>query len=872
MDKTNSFRCIKYSLVAGNAAVVLFGLSGFILGLIDPPFLQMYDPYSDNLFPIDYGPSLALVSCIAVVIAAAGLIGAIREHFYLLILYCLCIIGVFIFRLAWWATSQLHQDKRFILDLTVSLTLLTFLAKLFLFILAILEAMTIQNSIPFTKKKFLMLRSKLINRSRKDSSEKEKPRKSGKKALPPDNNLYTTSSSLYGSGRRQSPVRPHSNGHGQSHGHHQQHHTGSQRSRKYLPSPVYSLESPNASSGSSHDSNNNAKNITGTTATLQNDSLRTKSNNSPLVIDITDHQQNAQQHQQQQQHRVPKNLSHEHYFRYQSPSPSATQLTSAKDIYSSRTNNQSVLNYKSSSHHRTASPQTEGQSIWSTPSSKTNSLPPVSRTQTPTSMTARSSPLYSSSTTLLTTTTKSYTSSGQSRSTYTTSTSSSLPRTNILTSSLPRTNILTSSYSSSKPESFLTSPPLSTMAKNRTTTTTTTTPSQQYNRENLQSQRANFFTSPPTPYSSANLFNYSSMRSSSPAATTTSRPTATSVTSTTPSNLNLNRNLFSTYTSPLNSNSGSTTAVPSSYTVTSPPTYRSSLPSNTNSSHTITSPSPTPRVSKSPYTPLASSSSYPPAPISSTPSYMQKSAPPQTKTASGGSSVFQTLFSPSQKSTAQPATTASLRTSSSSNLFGRSRDSSSRGSNAAKAYEDQYLNYIKSYRYPSSGAAPISSPTEYSTVRASATSSPSLVSPISMRISQYPQPISDRTVESYNMTRSGSMGANLESTTTFRTTEHREMRQESVYYKEVVREGWEKDEWVSDQTGQTHRETTNSQIVRNTWVICTHIAKCHCAHPFGHAHSLRIANLSRYLDTFISSFFKQSIQSYFNFSINTHTY
>lgn len=774
MDKNNSFRCIKYSLVAGNAVVVLFGLSGFILGLIDPPFLQMYDPYSDNLYPVDYGPSLALVSCIAVVIAAAGLIGAIREHFYLLILYALCIIGVFIFRLAWWATSQLHQDKRFILDLTVSLTLLTFLAKLFLFILAILEAMTIKNSIPFTKKKFLMLRSKLINRSRKDTSEKEKPKKLGKKPLPPDNSLYTTSSSLYGSGRRQSPVRPHSNGHGHSHGHHQQQHTGSQRSRKYLPSPVYSLESPNASSGSSHDSNNNAKNITGTTATLQNDSLRTKSNHSPLVIDVADNQQNAQQ----QQHRVPKNLSHEHYFRYQSPSPSTTQLTSAKDIYSSKTNNQSVLNYHSSSHHRTASPQTEEQSIWTTPRSKTNSLPPVSRMQTPTSM-SRSSPIYSSSTTLLTSTTKSYTSSGHSRSTYTTSTSSSLPRSNILSSSLPRTNILSSSYSSKPSESFHT-PPLSTIAKTKSTTTTTTA-SQQYNRENMQSQRANFFTSPPTPYSSANLFNYSSMRSSSPATSTTSRPTATTVTSTTPANLNQNRNLFSTYTSPLNSNTVTTTAVPTSYTVTSPPTQRSSFLS----SHIITSPSPTPRVPKSPFTPLTSS--YSAAPTTSTPSYMQKSAPPRTKTPSGGSSVFQTLFSPSQKSTAQPTTT--LTTSTSSNLFSTSRDSSSKKNTAAKAYEDQYLNYIKSYRYPSSGAAPISSPTEYSTVRASATSSPSLVSPISMRISQYPQPITDRTVESYNMTRSGSMGANLESTTTFRTTEHREMRQESVYYKEVVREG-----------------------------------------------------------------------------------
>lgn len=744
MDKNNSFRCIKYSLVAGNAVVVLFGLSGFILGLIDPPFLQMYDPYSDNLFPVDYGPSLALVSCIAVVIAAAGLIGAIREHFYLLILYGLCIIGVFIFRLAWWATAQLHQDKRFILDLTVSLTLLTFLAKLFLLILAVLEALTIQNSLPFTKKKFLMLRSKLINRNQNDSKgkSKEKPKKSGK-ILPPDN-IYITSS--YGSGRKQSPVRP-SNGH-HGHPHPQQQHTGSQRSRKYLPNPVeYSSESAN-SSGSSHDSNNNKQNITGTTATLQNDSIRSKSDSTPLVIDTTD------QHLQQQQHRVPKSLSHEHYFRYQSPSP--TTLTSAKDIYSSKTNNQSTLNYHSSSHHRTASPPpADGgkQSVWTTlGSSRTNSLPRAASRTTPIPPARGSSPLYSSSTTLLTTT-KSYTSSAQSRSTYTST-----------SSSFPRSTILTSSYGGKPQQS-----PASTMMGTRATTTTT--PSHGYNRDQLQTQRANFFTSPPTPYSSANLFNYSSMRGSSPLpATSTSRATAT-VTSATPTNLNQTRNLFSTYTSPLSS-STATTPVPS-YTVTSPPAYRS-FPS----SHTAaTSPSPTPRVTKpAPVTPISSATSS---------NYMQKTGSTRPPNTSSGSSVFRTLFSPSQK-TATSTAAMTTNTPTSSHLFAPSRGSNS--SSAAKAYEDQYLNYIKSYRYPTSAATSSSNrPTEYSTVRPSATSSPSLVtSPMPMRISQ---PISDRTVESYNMTRSGSMGANLESTTTFRTTEHREMRQESVYYKEVVREG-----------------------------------------------------------------------------------
>src|SRR5699024_1391720 len=123
----------------------------------------------------------------------------------LLLLYCLCLIGMLLFRAIFAATSQLHHEKRFILDLTVSMTLLTFLIKLFLLIFAFLEALTIQHSLPLTKKKFIFLRSKLVKDNKNNFIKTSQKNSKSVKPLPPDN-IYITPNSIYGSGRHRNSV------------------------------------------------------------------------------------------------------------------------------------------------------------------------------------------------------------------------------------------------------------------------------------------------------------------------------------------------------------------------------------------------------------------------------------------------------------------------------------------------------------------------------------------------------------------------------------------------------------------------------------------------------------------------------------------
>ena len=151
MDKNSSLRCLKFSLIAGNSAVIAIGLAGFLTGLVAPNAMQHLTVS---------GSQLSLTSSIIVVIGAAGLIGALRENFCLLLTYSLCLFIVFIFRLLWSLTAPLHQSGRFIMDTTASLTILSSLAKLFLMIFAILLALAAQNSLPLTKEKFHYLKDK----------------------------------------------------------------------------------------------------------------------------------------------------------------------------------------------------------------------------------------------------------------------------------------------------------------------------------------------------------------------------------------------------------------------------------------------------------------------------------------------------------------------------------------------------------------------------------------------------------------------------------------------------------------------------------------------------------------------------------------
>lgn len=693
MDKTSSFRCVKYSLVVGNSVVIALGLIGFIFGLLDPPFIQVYDPYSASLFPVDYGPQLALVSCIAVVIAAAGLIGALREHFYLLLIYSLCIIGVFIFRLTWWVTSPLHQEKRFILDLTVSATLLTTLAGLFLLIFAILEALTIQNLLPFTKDKFDMLRAKLKAKrdKSKESNDTLKVKTKPKSKLQLSNNIYTTSSSIYGSGRRRSPVRMNGT------------HSNSSHARKYLPQIGHN-SSPD--SNTSHDNNNNNKNV-GITSEKAN-----ARDNPVLVIESMD------------QHRVPKNMSSDHYFRFQSPSPSTP--TSLNETFAKATNR--GLPKLPTSSTTTTTTTTMDSRISSAPipsmrgtttrPSKQSITIPISTHQIPITTSSYNTFNYTRPTTAATT---SITTFGHQPPIATTSSNTlyNYNRPKILPNPTP------SSTSILSPKPISPIPILSNTPKSNT-----------LNRDYQTQQRANFFTSPPTTYNGSNLFDYPS----------SSVPLSTSTTTTTPvtSNSNQRRNLFSTLTSPITSSSLTT----NKYNRSSPSINQ---PLNDRQSPSITSPIPIRSVPQQSTT-LQSLLS-----VSHVPS--------KTTTSTTTTSTISHYHRPLYTTTDSTSLSKNMST---------SKPMSPRHQPPTKSYEE----YVKSYRYP----------TDYTTIQSSSTiSSPTMAREPLMN------QVSDRTTQSYSsMTRSSSIGNDLESTTymsSSTTTEHRHMTEsQSVFYREIVRE------------------------------------------------------------------------------------
>ncbi|KAF7489597.1 hypothetical protein SSS_10544 [Sarcoptes scabiei] len=333
MDRNSALRCLKFSLVAGNAAVIALGLAGFITGLLAPMAMTHLGVS---------GSQLALVSCTAIVIALAGLIGALREHFCLLATYALCIFSVFIFRLIWSLTTPLHLSGPFAMDTTVSLTLLSSLATLFLMIFAILLALTLKNSLPITRKKFLYLKDKLKMRRKKKKSKdkidssrslKAKSRLKNYATMMDLNGIYSSNHHNHhrhthphpgyiyeSSSRRKSPLNlMQPNGH--HHNRHQNSQYGSNRSRRGVgySGPTYSLNE-SAQSSTSQDSNNNQKH----------------QNSTKLYVDTN--LQSVRNNQKAQSQSLPRSgigpkrgqkiySSSSDYIHYRSPSPPKTVST-----------------------------------------------------------------------------------------------------------------------------------------------------------------------------------------------------------------------------------------------------------------------------------------------------------------------------------------------------------------------------------------------------------------------------------------------------------------------------------------------------------------------------------------------------------------
>lgn len=631
MDKNSSLRCLKFSLIAGNTAVIAFGLASFITGLVAPNALAHL---------MVFGSQLALVSSIVVVIGAAGLIGAIREHFCLLLTYAMCILAVFIFRLTWSLTTPLHQTGPFVMDTTVSMTILSSLAKLFLMIFAILLALTLQNSLPLTKEKFLLLKDKLKWNNGKNKQQKNKKYTASKdeldagnhslrkqirsptyssnrsssrsKVLKNDpNGIYVISNNnhynIYESGRRRSksPSGRPMNGHGHHHHSHFNSHGSSGRSRSgrgiYQGVGYSGPTSPNESghSSASQDSNNNTKHHqNGNAKLIINEMQQQQSPQAPLTTTVNE----QQKHQSLPRVPAPRRFhklysSSNDYVHYRSPSPpkSSTKEPEIKPDSANKFTNQPFFNpYRSvqkSSNSSTTSTTltptiTTATSTMKTTTKYSSPLSPIMsnhhqhhhsqskmprethyETTIPSSSSKPTSMLYSIS------------ANRQNPKSITTETTSTRPTYSsrmILSptptgSSTKKPNPVTTSIDTTMPRLYSSSPNIVSNSLSISGNVPTTT-----NSSN------SIFTTPT--YSSSYQFDTSKSYGINSYWYPASKTPTTTTNTATSTNLNQTRTLFSTYTSPLNELSSPSTSETnvkdisgSKNPVTSPPipTYRS---------------------------------------------------------------------------------------------------------------------------------------------------------------------------------------------------------------------------------------------------------------------------------------------------------
>ena len=143
MDRTNSFGCLKYTLISVNLLGMGVGIAGFITGLARPDILMANEVS---------GAQLTLFSVFLLFTALVGFVGALREHFYLLLIYGGFMLLSIVLRVLWSVTSYWHRGETFILDANIATSIMSSIIGVLFMVFALLEAHAIRRNILFDEK------------------------------------------------------------------------------------------------------------------------------------------------------------------------------------------------------------------------------------------------------------------------------------------------------------------------------------------------------------------------------------------------------------------------------------------------------------------------------------------------------------------------------------------------------------------------------------------------------------------------------------------------------------------------------------------------------------------------------------------------
>ena len=138
MDRSNSFGCLKYTLISVNLMGMVVGFGGFVTGLAKPDLLVSSEVS---------GAQLTLCSLFLLFISLIGFVGALREHLYLLLIYGVFILLSFLLRILWLVTSYWHRGETFILDANIASSIMSAIIKLMIMLFAFLEAHAIRRNV-----------------------------------------------------------------------------------------------------------------------------------------------------------------------------------------------------------------------------------------------------------------------------------------------------------------------------------------------------------------------------------------------------------------------------------------------------------------------------------------------------------------------------------------------------------------------------------------------------------------------------------------------------------------------------------------------------------------------------------------------------
>jgi len=146
MDRSNSFVCLKYTLISVNFVGIAIGIAGFITGLAKPDLLIENEVS---------GAQLAVFSVLLLFMALIGLIGTIREEFQLLMVYGILILVSFTLRILWSLTSYWHRGETFILDANIATSIMSIILSILIMFFAFLHAHAIRITNPDNKIKYV---------------------------------------------------------------------------------------------------------------------------------------------------------------------------------------------------------------------------------------------------------------------------------------------------------------------------------------------------------------------------------------------------------------------------------------------------------------------------------------------------------------------------------------------------------------------------------------------------------------------------------------------------------------------------------------------------------------------------------------------